>query len=286
MDLSHYRFSGQGKFKIQDYQTADKKKKIPRETVEKTLSENIEIMSDLQDKLYAQGKYGILIIFQAMDTAGKDGAIKHVMSGLNPQGTHVHSFKQPSSEELRHDYLWRASKRLPERGQIGIFNRSYYEEVLVVKVHELIHHQNIPEKLIGKDIWVKRYRQINDYEKHLTENGFVIIKFFLHLSKEEQKKRLLERIENASKNWKFSDADIKERSCWDQYKQCNEAMIKETGTPKCPWYIIPADKKWYARLLISEIIIQRMKELKLSYPSVSKEQLKVLEQCRISLEKE
>ena len=243
-------------------------------------------MAELQDMLYAQDRYSLLVIFQAMDTAGKDGAIKHVMSGLNPQGTSVHSFKQPSAEELNHDYLWRASKHLPERGQIGIFNRSYYEEVLVVKVHDLIEKQRIPSEFINEHIWNQRYRQITEFEKYLYKNGCVIIKFFLHISKEEQKRRLLARIEDKSKNWKFSEADIKERSFWEKYQKCYEDAIAATSGKYAPWYVIPSDKKWFARLLISMVIVQNLENLKLSYPRVSEEQLEALEKCRKQLSEE
>jgi len=218
-----------------------------------------------------------------MDTAGKDGIIKHVMKGLNPQGTKVHSFKQPSAEDLDHDYLWRANINLPERGQIGIFNRSYYEEVLVVRVHDLVRTQQIPKELISGDIWKNRYRQIRDYEQYLGENGTVIIKIFLHISKEEQKNRLLERIEDKSKNWKFSAADIKERGFWDDYEKAYEEAISETSSNKSPWYIVPANKKWYARLVVSEIIIKTMEQLDLKFPEISKEQTKSLEDYKQKL---
>jgi PPK2 family polyphosphate:nucleotide phosphotransferase len=250
------------------------------------LTENIELMADLQDMLYAQDKYSVLIVLQAMDTAGKDGIVKHVMKGLNPQGTRVHSFKQPSSEELDHDYLWRASKNLPERGQIGIFNRSYYEEVLVVKVHNLIDSQQIPPKLISKSIWKDRYRQIRDFERYLNENGTVLIKLFLHISKDEQKQRLLDRIDDKSKNWKFSVADIKERAYWEDYQNAYEDVLLETSTKNCPWYIIPADKKWYARLVVSEIIVKTLESLNLSYPVISNEQRQALEDCKRQLSME
>ena len=202
------------------------------------------------------------------------------MKGLNPQGTHVHSFKQPSAEEQDHDYLWRANKNLPERGQIGIFNRSYYEEVLVVKVHDLVKTQQLPKELVNDDIWETRYKQIKNFEKYLSENGTVIVKLFLHISKEEQKKRLLERIDDKSKNWKFSTSDLKEREFWDDYQKCYEDAISETSTKQAPWYIIPADKKWYARLVVSEIIAQALENLNLKYPDVSKEQTKMLDECK------
>ncbi len=248
------------------------KLKSKKEAVKK-LAENKKKMAELQDKLYAHDKYSILIIFQAMDAAGKDSAIKHVMSGLNPQGTQVYSFKQPSREELDHDYLWRTTKALPERGRIGIFNRSYYEEVLVVKVHNLVKYQKIPSELIDKNIWKNRYKQILNFEDHLSKNGTVIIKFFLHLSKDEQKRRFLKRLDTPSKNWKFSEADLKERKLWDEYQKCYEDAINETSTKKSPWYIVPADNKWFTRLVVSEIIIRKLEKLKMEYPKLNEEQL-------------
>ena len=249
----------------------------------KILKKNIERMTELQAKLYAQDKYSLLIIFQAMDAAGKDGTIKHVMSGLNPQGTQVSSFKQPSKEELDHGYLWRINKALPERGRIGIFNRSHYEEVLVVRVHDLIKYQKIPDKFNNKNIWKQRYEQINDFEEYLYENGILVIKFFLHISKEEQKKRFLKRIEDPAKNWKFSSGDIEERKYWDEYQKVYQEAISATSKKHSPWYIIPADKKWFARLAVSEIIVQEMKKLKPDYPKLNEEQLLDLEKSKQSL---
>jgi PPK2 family polyphosphate:nucleotide phosphotransferase len=240
-------------------------------------------MSDLQNKLYASNKYSVLIIFQAMDAAGKDSTIKHVMSGLNPQGTQVYSFKQPSIEELEHDYLWRIHKAIPEKGRIGIFNRSHYEDVLVVRVHNLIKNQNLPEKLITKDIWQRRFRQIRDFEKHLYENGTVIIKFFLHVSKEEQKKRFLKRIDKESKNWKFSAKDIDERKFWDDYQKCYKEAIAATSLKHSPWFIIPADQKWFMQFAVSQIITEQFERLDISYPKLSKEELNKLEACRKQL---
>ena len=249
----------------------------------KILKKNIERMTELQAKLYAQDKYSLLIIFQAMDAAGKDGTIKHVMSGLNPQGTQVSSFKQPSKEELDHGYLWRINKALPERGRIGIFNRSHYEEVLVVRVHDLIKYQKIPDKFNNKNIWKQRYEQINNFEEYLYENGIVIIKFFLHVSKDEQKKRFLERIEDPAKNWKFSSGDIEERKYWDEYQKVYQEAISATSKKNSPWYIIPADKKWFARLAVSEIIVREMKKLKPEFPKLNEEQLQDLEKSKQSL---
>jgi PPK2 family polyphosphate:nucleotide phosphotransferase len=246
----------------------------------KLLQKNIERMRERQAKLYAQDKYSLLIIFQAMDAAGKDGTIKHVMSGLNPQGTQVFSFKQPSKEELDHGYLWRINKALPERGRIGIFNRSHYEEVLVVRVHNLIKYQKIPDKFINKNIWKQRYRQINDFEKYLYENGIAIIKFFLHVSKEEQKERFIKRIENPAKNWKFSMGDIEERKYWDHYQKAYQEAISATSKKHAPWYVIPADRKWFMRLAVSEIIVKEMRKLKPDFPELNREQLSELEEAR------
>jgi PPK2 family polyphosphate:nucleotide phosphotransferase len=257
-----------------------------KDETEKLLEQNIKKMNELQGKLYAHNKYSLLIIFQAMDAAGKDSTIKKVMSGLNPQGTEVYSFKQPSAEELDHDYLWRIHKALPERGRIGIFNRSHYEEVLVVRVHNYLKSQKIPEELIGKNIWQKRFEQINNFEKYLYENGTVIIKFFLHVSKDEQKKRFIERIDDPAKNWKFSMADIEERRYWNEYQRCFEDAINATSKKYSPWYIIPADKKWFSRFAVSEIIVEAMKNLKLDYPQLSEEQIKELQNCKTMLMKE
>ncbi len=250
------------------------------------LKDNIIIMSELQAKLYAQDKYALLIIFQAMDAAGKDGTIKHVMSGLNPQGTQVHSFKQPSKTELDHGYLWRINIALPEKGRIGIFNRSHYEDVLVVRVHDLIKEQKIPDRFRTKNIWNKRYRQINDFEKYLFENGIFILKFFLHISKEEQKKRFLKRIDDTSKNWKFSHADIDERAHWNEYQNAYQEAIAATSKKPAPWFVIPADKKWFARLAVSEIIVKYMKDLKPEFPRLSNVQLKKLKTIRANLIKD
>jgi PPK2 family polyphosphate:nucleotide phosphotransferase len=283
MDITNFFADNKKNIKLSEINTDDTGKYNSKEEAVEKLNENIDKMTDLQEKLYAQDKYSLLIILQAMDTAGKDGIVKHVMKGLNPQGTNVHSFKQPSAEDLDHDYLWRANKNLPERGQIGIFNRSYYEEVLVVRVHDLVKTQQIPNEFITDDIWKNRYRQIRDYEKYLDENGTVIIKIFLHISKDEQRNRLLERIEDKSKNWKFSPADIKERGFWDDYQKVYEDAISETTTKYSPWYVVPANKKWYARLVVSEIIVQTMEHLELKYPEISVEQTKLLEDYRQKL---
>ena len=252
----------------------------------KKLEKNIAELAEYQDILYAQDTYALLLIFQAMDAAGKDGAIKHVMSGVNPQGCQVYSFKSPSAEELDHDYLWRTNKVMPERGRIGIFNRSYYEEVLVVRVHpELLDHQKIPPAA-RENIWKRRYEQINNMEKYLSENGVVILKFFLNVSKEEQKKRFLERIDRPEKNWKFSTADAKERAFWDNYQQAYEDCLNRTSTEWAPWFVVPADNKWFTRLTVSEIVVRTLKRLNLRYPEVSEERRQELLEIRKLLEDE
>ncbi|WP_432377184.1 polyphosphate kinase 2 family protein [Bacteroides hominis] len=237
------------------------------------LAEDIEKLSALQGKLYAQDRYSVLVIFQAMDAAGKDGTIKHVMSGINPQGCQVYSFKQPSAEELDHDYLWRINRCLPERGRIGIFNRSQYEDVLIAKVHpEIILSNKLPGVTSLEDVtpkfWKKRYRQINDYERYLTENGTIVIKFFLNVSKDEQKRRFLARLEDEAKNWKFSTSDLKERSYWDDYMKAYSDMLTHTSTEDAPWYVIPADNKWFMRYAVGRILCERMGELDLHYPEM------------------
>jgi len=258
-----------------------------REAVE-DLIKNIQRLTELQDVLYAQNQHALLIMFQAMDAAGKDSAIKHVMSGLNPQGVHVNSFKQPSSEELDHDYLWRSMKQLPERGRIGIFNRSYYEEVLVVRVHpEILQFQQMPDKLEkDKNIWKKRFEQICNFENYLTENGIHILKFFLNVSKDEQKKRFLKRINTPEKNWKFSAADVKERGFWDNYMQAYEDALQNTSTKNAPWFVVPADNKWFTRVAVSEIIIKKMESLDLQYPKVNDAHMQNLLEAKKLLEAE
>ena len=252
------------------------------------LRENIMRLSKLQDVLYAENKHALLIMFQAMDAAGKDSAIKHVMSGLNPQGTEVTSFKQPSAEELDHDYLWRSMKVLPQRGRIGIFNRSYYEEVLIVRVHpEILQFQQLPDKVRNdKNIWKKRFEQIRNFEEYLTENGIHILKFFLNVSKEEQKKRFLKRINTPEKNWKFSATDAKERAFWDDYMQAYTDAIEATSTRNAPWHIVPADNKWFTRVAVSEIIAQKLESLDMKYPVLNEEHKKQLFEAKKILESE
>jgi PPK2 family polyphosphate:nucleotide phosphotransferase len=253
---------------------------------EELLARHIAATADLQEKLYAQDQWALLLIFQAMDAAGKDGVIKHVMSGVNPQGCEVHSFKQPSSEELNHDFLWRTTKLLPERGHIGIFNRSYYEEVLVVRVHqEFLAKQHLPSKLVTKSIWKERFEDIRNLESYLTRNGIVIRKFFLNVSKETQRDRFLKRLEEPEKNWKFSDADVQERKCWNDYMDAYEDMIRHTATPEAPWYVVPADHKWFMHLTVSSVIIETLQELKVAFPTVDRARRKELETVREVLEK-
>lgn len=248
------------------------------------LQRGIETLTELQDKLYAQDRWSVLLVFQAMDAAGKDGAIKHVMSGINPQGCEVSSFKAPTSEDLDHDYLWRCQKRLPERGRIGIFNRSYYEETLVVRVHpEFLAGQKLPPECITKDIWQGRYEDIRSFERYLHRNGTIVRKFFLHVSKEEQKKRFLERLEQPEKNWKFSSNDAKERGYWKDYMRAYEETIQETATEDSPWYVVPADNKWFTRVVVAAAIIDALASLNLHYPKVGKEKRKELAAAREAL---
>jgi PPK2 family polyphosphate:nucleotide phosphotransferase len=272
--------------KLKDYKTDVTDIKYSKEEAKELLKEHIEKLFEYQDKLYAYDKYALLIVFQAMDAAGKDGAIKHVMSGLNPQGTQVFNFKQPSDEELDHDYLWRVSKSLPRRGHIGIFNRSHYEDVLIVRVHNLLDKKKVPPELIDRDIWKERFRQIRDFEKYIFENGIVPIKFFLHISKEEQRRRFLKRANDPAKNWKISQSDLKERGFWDDYQKCYEDAISATSTKESPWYIIPSDTKRFVRLIVSEIILKTFKSLKLEYPKPTKEQLDYIDEYKRILNSE
>ena len=270
-----------------DYDAGWKPTSVDKGEAKIRLDEGIQLLAEFQDKLYAQDHYALLIIFQAMDAAGKDGAIKHVMSGLNPQGCQVYSFKAPSTEELDHDYLWRCYKALPERGRIGIFNRSYYEEVLVTKVHpEIIQKQHLPTASKDKNIYKRRYEEINNFEKYLFQNGIIPIKFFLNVSKDEQKRRFLDRINQDEKNWKLSPADAKERGFWDQYMSAYEDCFNATSTRWAPWHVIPADNKWVSRLAVAAIVYRRMAELKLAYPTVSKEQKSALLETKAMLESE
>jgi PPK2 family polyphosphate:nucleotide phosphotransferase len=251
------------------------------------LADGIEQLTHLQERLYACDRWSVLIVLQAMDAAGKDSVIKHVMSGLNPQGVEVHSFKQPSAEELDHNFLWRAARRLPERGRIGIFNRSYYEEVLVVRVHpELLERQQLPGSLEGKDIWQQRFDDICAFERHLTRNGTRILKFFLHVSKEEQRKRFLERIEEPAKRWKFSMGDVAERKLWDKYMAAYQDMIRQTSRPEAPWFVVPADHKWFTRMVVAGSLVQELQALGLDFPKVEGKALKELQDVGKALKKE
>jgi PPK2 family polyphosphate:nucleotide phosphotransferase len=271
MNIDRFRIPEGKKLDLRDHPTDFTGDYTDKDDAVKDLEKNVGRMAAMQDTLYAQDVYSLLIIFQAMDAAGKDGAIDKVMSGINPQGCHVVSFKQPSSEELQHDYLWRCQKNLPERGKIGVFNRSHYEEVLVVRVHPaIIQGQLLPDEVkADKGIWKKRFRQIRDWEQHLYENGTHVIKFFLNVSKEEQKERFLARIDEPEKNWKFSMGDAKERGHWDEYMHAYTEAIESTSTENSPWYIIPADKKWFTRWAVSEVLVQKLKSMPLAYPTVS-----------------
>ena len=275
-------------FDLETHQTNFTGDYTTKEGAVKNLKRNIKRLKALQNVLYADDKYALLIIFQAMDAAGKDGAIKHVMSGINPQGCQVFSFKQPSKEELDHNYLWRYMKSLPERGRIGIFNRSYYEEVLVVRVHpSILQSRQLPDELKNDpNIWKKRFEQILNFEKQLLENGIHVLKFFLNVSKAEQKKRFLARINTPEKNWKFSINDVKERGYWDEYQKAYKEAIQATSTKKSPWFVVPADHKWFTRLAISEVIAQKLEALNLQYPKLDDEHIKRLYEAKIMLESE
>jgi PPK2 family polyphosphate:nucleotide phosphotransferase len=251
---------------------------------QEALTCGVQLLAKLQDKLYAQDCWAVLVIFQAMDAAGKDSAIKHVLSGVNPQGCEVYSFKVPSAEELDHDFLWRCSRRLPERGRIGIFNRSYYEETLVVRVHrEYLSQEKLPPKLITKNIWEQRFQDICNFERYLAHNGTAVLKFFLHVSKEEQKKRFLERIENPAKNWKFSLNDVHEREHWQEYMDAYEDMIRHTASTHAPWYVVPADNKWFTRVVVASAVVEALNELDLEYPKLGRKELRALGAAREAL---
>jgi PPK2 family polyphosphate:nucleotide phosphotransferase len=272
-----FRITKGKNFRLKDIDPRDTlhfNKEEHKSRAREALATGVTALAELQDKLYAQDRWAVLLIFQAMDAAGKDGAIKHVMSGVNPQGCQVFSFKSPSAEDLDHDYLWRCMKCLPNRGNIGIFNRSYYEEVLVVRVHPAyLKGQKVPPQLMTKQIWEERSEDIRNFEKYLSHNGVVIRKFFLHVSKKEQEKRFLERIDNPVKNWKFSSNDANERDYWDDYMKAYEEMIRRTATSYAPWYVIPADNKWFTRVAVAGAVIDTLAELKLHYPKVGKEKL-------------
>lgn len=282
-----FRITNGAKFRLKDVDPGDTLDFSPddkAELKERLAANGIRMLAALQDKLYADDKWAVLLIFQAMDAAGKDSTIKHVMSGVNPQGCQVFSFKAPSVEELDHDYLWRCVTRLPNRGHIGIFNRSYYEETLVVRVHpELLEKQKLPPQLVGKHIWKERFADIRHFERYLTHNGIIVRKFFLHVSKKEQKRRFLERIEDPDKNWKFSASDIAEREHWDEYMAAYEDMIQNTATPEAPWYVVPADNKWFTRIVVAAAIIETLADLDLKYPQVGPAKQKELAAAKRAL---
>lgn len=284
-----FRISDGKGFQLKSVDPADTLQLDPsnKQAAEAVLKEGVDILSELQDKLYAQDRWAVLLLFQAMDAAGKDGTIKHVMSGVNPQGCQVTSFKSPSAEELDHDYLWRCQRHLPERGRIGIFNRSYYEETLVVRVHpELLARQSLPHSLMGPKIWEERFHDIRQFEGYLGRNGVVVRKFFLHVSKQEQKKRFLKRLDESEKHWKFSAADVRERGHWQAYMEAYEEMIQNTASEHAPWYVVPADHKWFTRLVVAAAVIDTLLSLDLHYPTLSPEAQKELKAARRELEAE
>ena len=281
---SEYRVGDGAKFRLKDFDPGDTFGIKSREYAKELLGQSNQELSMMQEKLYAQDQWSLLILFQAMDAAGKDGAIKHVMSGVNPQGCQVFSFKGPSAEDLDHDFLWRCMKCLPERGRIGIFNRSYYEETLVVRVHpEFLATQKLPRELAGKKIWDNRFKDIRNFEHYLTRNGIVVRKFFLNLSKGEQKRRFLERLENPDKNWKFSANDAKEREFWNDYMDAYEDTIRNTATDDAPWYVVPADHKWFSRVVVAAAVIESLASLNLAYPAVDQKKLQELEAAKHAL---
>jgi len=283
--VERYRVTDGDKFKLKDYDPGDTGDvDFDKKDGKEILEVGVKKLAKLQERLYAEGKWAILMVLQGIDTAGKDGVIKHVLTGVNPQGCSVHSFKQPSHLELAHDFLWRCTVALPIRGHIGIFNRSYYEETIVVRVHpDLLEKQNIPPKLVTKDIWKERYQDINDWERHLARSGIVPLKFFLNISKEEQLKRLLARVDDPDKNWKFSPYDVAERKLWDDYQKVYEDTIRNTATKDAPWYVVPCDKKWFARLVVAAVLAEQMEALDLQFPKVSDEDKKAIEKAHAEL---
>lgn len=286
MKAKKYRFDGDGKFNIRNLPTNSKEDDVEKAEIVAQFEENLKKMSEMHDCFYADGKEGIIVVLQAIDAAGKDSTIKRVMNGLNPAGVYVHSFKVPNQEEAKHDYLWRFNKALPRRGEIAIFNRSYYEDVLTVRIHEFWKTSNLPERCIDMsedDFFDKRYRQIRNYEKYLTENGYRIVKILLNVSPEVQKERFLERIDREEKNWKFSSSDLKERQLFPQYLKQFSKTINETATSSCPWYVLPADQKWYTRYLVSEIILDTFKKCDSKYPEMSEEEKARLQDCKAAL---
>lgn len=286
--VKKYRVEKAKKFKLRDMNPADTAGvRSDKKRAKKELARDIERLSSLQERLYAQDRWSVLLIFQAMDAAGKDSVIKHVMSGINPQGCQVTSFKAPSEEELDHDFLWRVGKALPERGRIGIFNRSHYEEVLAVRVHgEILAKQKMPLKLLSGDIWRERFKDIRNFESHLARNGTVVLKFFLHVSKEEQKKRFLARVEDPAKRWKFSSRDVEERKLWDRYMAVYEDMIRHTSTEEAPWHVVPADHKWFTHMVVAKTIVRVLQKLDLKFPAVEGQALADLKLARQALRSE
>jgi PPK2 family polyphosphate:nucleotide phosphotransferase len=287
--LKRYRIEQGKHFRLEDHDPGDTHG-LDHELkphAKKLLADGVQELSKLQDMFAAQDRWGLLLIFQALDAAGKDGTIKHVMSGVNPEGVDVHSFKTPSAEEMNHDFLWRTNRVLPGRGKIGIFNRSYYEEVLIVRVHsQILQNEKLPKELVTKHIWRERFEDINAFELYLSRNGIAVVKFFLHLSKKEQKSRFMERLDEAEKNWKFSAADVKERECWDDYQTAYEELIQHTATKHAPWYVVPADNKWFTRLVVSRAIADVLKSFKVKYPVVTGQAKAALAEARRELENE
>jgi len=282
--IKPFRVTNGRRFQLKNFSTDDTSGIESSDDAAKLLARQLDSLWEQQEKLYAQGTWAVLLIFQAMDAAGKDSTIKHVMSGVNPQGCYVSSFKAPSAEELAHDFLWRTTLRLPERGHIGVFNRSYYEEVLVVRVHpEILGAQRLPPAVRSKRIWRERFEDIACFERHLQRSGVAVLKFFLHVSKNEQKKRFLDRLDTPSKNWKFSLGDVRERGLWREYMDAYEDMIRHTATPEAPWFVVPADHKWFARLVVSAAIVDTMKKLDLRFPSVDRAQKKILKAAEAAL---
>lgn len=289
MKANKYCFDGEKKLNLDKIATNSKLDEVTKEEILEKTAENQAKISALQEKLYADGREGVILVLQAIDAAGKDSTVKHVMSGINPQGVMVTSFKQPTSEELAHDFLWRVNKHLPQRGMIGIFNRSYYEDVLVVQVHKINHNYHMAKRVVEMDdekFFKKRYNHIRNYEEYLYDNSYRIVKIFLNVSKEEQKARFLERIDNPEKNWKFDEGDLKERALWDEYHKTFEDVINATATKECPWYVLPADQKWYTRYLVSEILLKTLEDIDPQYPDFPDEKKAILAECRKSLMEE
>jgi PPK2 family polyphosphate:nucleotide phosphotransferase len=282
--IEPYRVTAGERFRLKHVRPEDTRGIGSKAAAREYLRRGVERLSELQEQLYAQNQWSVLLVIQAMDAAGKDSVIAHVMSGINPQGCQVYSFKAPSAEELDHDFLWRTTCRLPQRGRIGIFNRSYYEEVLVVRVHpEILAGQKLPERVVSSSIWDERFESIRDFERHIARNGCLVLKFFLHVSKREQKRRFLERLDQPEKNWKFSAADLGERERWDDYMQAYEAMVRHTAADHAPWYVVPADHKWFTRFVVVSAVVSAMSRLKLSFPAIDPERVKELEAARARL---